>query len=126
MAGGFDLKDQKYRILSGVLLFVGVFTLAVGAGMFYFASESSDVKIISAENYDDWEIGSVAGAKAENPVNINTATTLELENLPGVGPVTAGKIIAGRPYVTVDELVIKKAVGRSIYEKISPLVTVDE
>jgi len=40
-------------------------------------------------------------------VDLNTATQKELEDVKGVGPATAKKIIAGRPYKSVDEL--KKA-----------------
>jgi len=51
-------------------------------------------------------------------VNINTATAQELESLPGVGEVIAGKIIAGRPYLRLEELVEKNAVSQSLFEKI--------
>lgn len=51
-------------------------------------------------------------------VNINSASESQLEALPGVGPVTAQKIIAGRPYQTLDELVAKKALGQSLFEKV--------
>lgn len=55
-------------------------------------------------------------------VNINTATEKEIENLPGVGPVTAGKIISSRPYQSIDELKTKKAVGNALFEKIKELI----
>lgn len=55
---------------------------------------------------------------ATGQVNINTASQSELENLPGVGPVTAGKIISGRPYQTTYELKTKKIVGNALFEKI--------
>lgn len=57
-------------------------------------------------------------------LNINTASQGELEALPGVGPVTAGKIISGRPYQTADELKSKKIVGSSVYNKIKDLIVV--
>jgi DNA uptake protein ComE-like DNA-binding protein len=56
-------------------------------------------------------------------VDINSATEKELDALPGVGPATAAKIIAGRPYTSVDDLA-KAGVSKSTIEKISGLVTV--
>lgn len=41
---------------------------------------------------------------ADRRVNLNTATADELSRLPGIGPVLAAAIIAGRPYASVDEL----------------------
>lgn len=68
--------------------------------------------------------GVVAGVAAGTgtQVNINTSTQGELESLPGVGPVTASKIVSGRPYQSLDELVNKKIVGKAVYEKIKDLV----
>lgn len=59
-----------------------------------------------------------------NLISINSAGESELDTLPGIGPVTAGKIIAGRPYSSIDELVSKKAVSKSVFEKIKDLVTI--
>jgi len=57
------------------------------------------------------------------PVNLNTASQAELEALPGVGPATAKKIIAGRPFASVADLA-RAGVPKSTIEKIAPLVTV--
>lgn len=51
-------------------------------------------------------------------VNINTASSEELEKLSGVGPATAKKIIENRPYQTLEEVVGKKALGQSLFEKL--------
>jgi competence protein ComEA len=51
-------------------------------------------------------------------VNINTASTKELDSLSGIGEVTANKIIAGRPYQTLEELVTRKILSQSVFEKI--------
>ena len=51
-------------------------------------------------------------------VNVNLASIDELDSLPGIGKVTAEKIIKGRPYASLDELLNKKIVGKSLFEKI--------
>lgn len=57
-------------------------------------------------------------------INLNNASQSELESLPGVGEVTAGKIIENRPYGSVEELLEKKVVGDATFEKIRELVSV--
>lgn len=69
------------------------------------------------------ETGNISGSTANsNPsnsnVNINTGTQAELEVLPGIGPVTASKIISDRPYSSVDDLLTKKVISKSVFEKI--------
>lgn len=56
-------------------------------------------------------------------VDLNTSTQKELEDVKGVGPATAKKIIAGRPYKSIDEL--KKAgLSDKQIKSIGPSVTV--
>lgn len=43
-------------------------------------------------------------ARLELPVDINGADIDELASLPGIGPTLAERIIAGRPYTSVDDL----------------------
>ncbi|HMS22143.1 MAG TPA: ComEA family DNA-binding protein [Candidatus Levybacteria bacterium] len=56
-------------------------------------------------------------------VSINASSQSELESLPGVGSVTAQKIIGGRPYASVDELLSKKIVGAATFSKIKDLIS---
>lgn len=65
--------------------------------------------------------GVVAGTST---VNINAASSSELEALPGIGQKTAEKIISSRPYGSIDELLEKEVIGRSVFEKIRDKITV--
>jgi Helix-hairpin-helix motif len=56
-------------------------------------------------------------------IDLNSASEKELEDLPGVGPATAKKIIAGRPYGSAADL-SKAGVTAKTIQKITPLVTV--
>jgi hypothetical protein len=56
-------------------------------------------------------------------VNLNTGSEADLIGLPGVGPATAKKIIAGRPYASVADLA-KAGVPKATIDKITSMVTV--
>ena len=74
--------------------------------------------------------GTAAGpaAGAGQKININSASAAELENLPGIGPVTAAAIVAYReekgPFASVDALTEVSGIGEATLEKIKPNATV--
>lgn len=81
--------------------------------------------------------GGVAAAAASTPgapgpgaaalVSLNSATQAELEELPGIGPVTATAILQWRsdhgPFTAVDELLEVSGIGDATLAEIAPFVT---
>jgi competence protein ComEA len=96
------------------------------------AAPVKDGEHIRVPSRDDTTTPAVAasaggsGAKAAL-VDVNTATQAQLEELPGIGPATAQKIIAAReeaPFGAVDELRSRGVLGEKTFEKLRPLITV--
>jgi competence protein ComEA len=109
--GGIMLKQsrfallRKYFLMSFALMMCAVFVLGVGATPAQAAKKTDAQKSVAAL------------------VDINNATQKELEDIKGVGPASAKKIIAGRPYKSVDEL-SKAGVSAKGVEAMKPFVTV--
>lgn len=56
-------------------------------------------------------------------VSINFGSIEELEELPGIGEVTAKRIIDGRPYHSVNELLSREIIGEGVWTKIESQVS---
>lgn len=56
-------------------------------------------------------------------ININTASAETLDTLPGIGSVTADKIISNRPYLTINELLDKKVLSSKVFTQIKDRIT---
>lgn len=78
-------------------------------------------------------IAATAGLAAQKkppakPINLNTATLEQLEQLPGVGPVTAKDILDFRkksgPFRSVNDLLAVRRITKARLEKLRPYVTV--
>ena len=58
-------------------------------------------------------------------VNVNTASSEELQSLPNIGPSKAEIIISNRPYQSVDELVKLQGISQRILDKMRPNIKTD-
>jgi competence protein ComEA len=74
--------------------------------------------------------GGAAGSDGEpqEPVDLNTATVDDLDQLPGIGPATAEAIVAYRqergPFRSVDDLLDVRGIGDAKLAELRPLVRV--
>ncbi len=61
----------------------------------------------------------------EGIINVNTASLESLDTLPKIGPVTAQKIVGGRPYGSIEELVSKKVLTQKTFEGLRDRVAIE-
>ena len=57
-------------------------------------------------------------------INLNQASSSQLESLWGIGEKRAADIIKNRPYQTVEELLTRKIIPKNVYEEIKEEITV--
>lgn len=74
-----------------------------------------DAKAVAAGVREGWS--------RDKPLNVNTATREQLTSLPGVTDAEADRVIAGRPYDEPDQLVARRILSQSQYDKIADRLT---
>ncbi len=60
----------------------------------------------------------VEGKCSDGKININSASVEVLDEISGVGPSTAQKIIDGRPYEKIEDITNVKGIGESTFAKL--------
>ena len=70
----------------------------------------------------------IAAESGDSGININTASVAELEDLPGIGPVLAARIVEWRttngPFTAVDDLGQVGGIGSSVLDELRSLARV--
>jgi competence protein ComEA len=67
--------------------------------------------------------GITEGWSRDKQLDLNTATKDQLLSLPGVSAAEADRVIAGRPYSEPGDLVTRRIMPKSEYDKIADRVT---
>ncbi len=82
---------------------------------FNLPKEIIDITIPDTEAEGDQE-------EQESCISINTATSQELDSLEGVGPSTALKIIEGRPYAALEDLLNVSGIGQTTFNSFKDMI----
>jgi competence protein ComEA len=116
MAGGMSQDADKIKVSQTLNLAAKLsdgaklYIPSVGEQMMTSQESNNSMSVLSSSN--------------TNGININQASASELEALPGIGKVAADKIIKNRPYQNISELVEKKVIGGSVFEKIKTKISI--
>lgn len=61
---------------------------------------------------------------ADHPLDLNVCSSEDLQQIRGIGPVLAERIVKGRPYKAVDDLLRVEAIGPVTLDRMRPYVAV--
>ncbi len=124
----------KYQNLVIAFLLANAFSLGLGL-LIGENLRSGGLGINLGGNYQKVTVQEIQASTSSKPVlgasqigakiNINAASLIELDSLPGIGLVYAQKIVSGRPYRQVLDLVTKKIVPLSLYGKIKDRISAE-
>jgi len=86
----------------------------------YFSTESFRFKKNDTVSNDMAPLKLEKSKSPQGLLGLNTASKEELMSINGIGPVLSARIIAGRPYRTVDDLLKVKGIGTKRLKKFRP------
>ncbi len=137
---GAVTHPDVYRLTSGArvkdaVIAAGGFTSDAATAQINLAATLKDAEHIHIPSLAEVPSMALAPASTEPAagtpgllLDLNTASVAELEDLPGIGPSLAERILARRneagPFRSVEQLREVTGIGEKLYAQIAPLVTV--
>jgi competence protein ComEA len=86
-------------------------------------------EVVSQPSVSDSTIEEEVEGRSGQRLNINTATSQELQTLPGIGPQLAKRIIAHRqthgPFLSADHITEVRGIGEKTFLRIRDSITAD-
>lgn len=79
---------------------------------------TADATAIAKRNAQAIAKGVAEGLARKGPININSASSTDLQKLPGITPEAAQAMIAGRPYDDPSQLLRRHILAKSQYNRI--------
>ncbi len=111
------MKALRAAVLVGVTALVGCTRASRSPDA--IRNDTANVTAGAARDAKAVALGVVDGLRRKGPVNINKASSEDLQRLPGITPGIAETIIANRPFDSGSELVRRRIVSKSEYGQIA-------
>ena len=120
---GKSVGKAAYILLVICLAFAMGFVLGIGKGETHLT-----IQTVAEEQTQEEQPAEETEPVSHQRVNINTATLEELQELPGIGPTLAQRILDSRKeygfFPTVAQLKDVEGIGSKRYAELEPLITV--
>ena len=117
---------SKYIMVSAIFLFIGIML-----GIFFGRNSGSDSILLTQANSSEINTSSPTTAYYDEVlgrININSATADELTSVPGIGSVTAQRIVEYRrkygKFYSINDLLKIKGISETTLDDIRPYITV--
>ncbi len=112
--------------LEDFLVSIETIETATGFDFFHGLSDATETTLESTPATVLWATPGAPDLRdpGSTLINVNTAPSEDLELLTGIGPVLAQRIVDGRPYSSIDDLMRVSGIGPATLEILRPLVTV--
>lgn len=121
-------KERTVAVFLVVSLLIGNSILFIKRGRENFAKDLVTADRVPLDELIEKSDSLLKAGRQYLKVNINTATSTELQLLPGIGRATARRIIEYRekfgPFKTSEDLIKVKGIGKAKYEAIRDCVMV--
>ena len=105
------MKPIERKLIAQIAVLIFALSLVTGTA----AAQSTATPSTAGSAMD-------AAKSMAGKLDINSATLDQLKELPGIGDAYSQKIIAGRPYRAKNQLVQKKIIPQSVYDKIKDMI----
>lgn len=121
LASGADREyvSKKVNLAQKILDGAKIYIPAVGE------IEAAQAVLSSSDPAEILTADIAVGDQDEELINVNTASVESLDTLPKIGPVTAQKIINGRPYGSIEELVSKKVLTQKTFDGLRDMISIN-
>ena len=119
LASGADREyvSKKVNLAQKILDGAKIYIPAVGE------IEAAQAVLSSSDQAEILTTDIAVEEQEEGLINVNTASVESLDTLPKIGPVTAQKIINGRPYGSIEELVSKKVLTQKTFDGLRDMIS---